>query len=643
MALFNDLICTFDKVSGHEPDGMERIAPIGHHYVSNNNKWIIDVKINENGEFIDADVSNKVEGKTLLAVTEESCSRTSSAATTPHALNDSLLFMTPDYFKDKSGENKSFSVYMEQLQKWKDSSFSCDQIKAVYIYLNDHNLIEDLNNRKKLPEEKDGTVKIDKYSKALVRWIVIMQDDTVETRTWLNETVQKSWTDYYSDLHDRQCKEKSIDSIDGSFCDAENLHPKAVSAYGNSKLISVAPKEDSVLNFKGERFNNASQLMQISYKNSQKLHNALGWLIDTQSIPISNGKPDAKPKFIVCWSPTWDNDEDPFNAQFKALFRLKNNEDNSNYKSYKDRLKNIIDGLNNSKLITEKVSIFMIDRSGDGRFSPVLYRSYSAGQFLKKLKDWYESCCWFSWSNKEKKMILNSPSLFRIINCTFGVERKENDKGRLIVNDNVFKYAQDVLLAAVIDDRKIPDSFIQKIVAQASAPERFSDKWMDIFLTACALVHYKNIKATTKKGEMDMTLDRENTDRSYLFGRLLAVFDRVENAALYKKSSDVANTSSDHRDTNAMRLWSAYVAHPMTCFANLRKCVEPYMSSLKSGSRNFYENEIQEIVTKLDVNDKKLNRPLNADYLIGYYNERAELTSNSSSNKKTEQNESVND
>ena len=67
------------------------------------------------------------------------------------------------------------------------------------------------------------------------------------------------------------------------------------------------------------------------------------------------------------------------------------------------------------------------------------------------------------------------------------------------------------------------------------------------------------------------------------------------------------------------------------------------MSSLKSGSRNFYENEIQEIVTKLDVNDKKLNRPLNADYLIGYYNERAELTSNSSSNKKTEQNESVND
>ena len=240
-------------------------------------------------------------------------------------------------------------------------------------------------------------------------------------------------------------------------------------------------------------------------------------------------------------------------------------------------------------------------------------------------------------------MILNSPSLFRIINCTFGVERKENDKGRLIVNDNVFKYAQDVLLAAVIDDRKIPDSFIQKIVAQASAPERFSDKWMDIFLTACALVFYFNDTATTEKGEMDMTLDRENTDRSYLFGRLLAVFDRVENAALYKKSSDVANTSSDHRDTNAMRLWSAYVAHPMTCFANLRKCVEPYMSSLKSGSRNFYENEIQEIVTKLDVNDKKLNRPLNADYLIGYYNERAELTSNSSSNKKTEQNESVND
>lgn len=33
MPLLNDLIVTYDAVSGHEPDEMECIAPVGHHYV----------------------------------------------------------------------------------------------------------------------------------------------------------------------------------------------------------------------------------------------------------------------------------------------------------------------------------------------------------------------------------------------------------------------------------------------------------------------------------------------------------------------------------------------------------------------------------------------------------------------------------
>ena len=78
-------------------------------------------------------------------------------------------------------------------------------------------------------------------------------------------------------------------------------------------------------------------------------------------------------------------------------------------------------------------------------------------------------------------------------------------------------------------------------------------------------------------------------------------------------------------------MWSAYAAHPYTCYANLRKCIEPYLSSLPYGSRKFYEDETQEIIVKLDVTDKGLNHPLNPDYLLGFYQERAELNQYSKS------------
>lgn len=122
-----------------------------------------------------------------------------------------------------------------------------------------------------------------------------------------------------------------------------------------------------------------------------------------------------------------------------------------------------------------------------------------------------------------------------------------------------------------------------------------------------------------------MKLDKENYSRDYLYGRLLAVYDRIENAALNRRSQKDENGKLDHRDTNAMRLWSAFVAHPMACAANLQKCVNPYLSSLPYSCRIFYQNELTEIYSKMDEAGFS-NRPLSPEYLHGFYLERAELT-----------------
>lgn len=636
MPLLNDLIETYDTVSGHEPEGWKKIAPVAHHYVSNNG-GTIDIQIDMNGEFIDAIVNgNGPEDKyTLVAVTEQSCSRTSSAAEVPHALNDNLLYMTYNHYL-KKGVNVSYQKYMEQLNEWCRSPFACPQIQAVYRYLETHDLIDDLMQRNKFPVEKDGKYNPDKYKKEMVRWKVSDPDSNESNNTWENPTVIKSWTAYYTALHNDR-SDKAVNGIDGEYCDLELRHPKAISVYGNSKLISIATKEDTTLHFKGERFNDQKQILQIGYQDSQKIHNALGWLVDTQSVAISKNslpyeRSDEKPKYIVCWSPHYTGNNKA-NGLMAEVLGKKIKDTASSYIDHSAPLYDVLHGLNSGDLPDEKISVFMMDRSGDGRFSPVLYRSFSAQEFLAQLINWYQKCNWFFWDNKSQKYTISTPSLFNIARCAYGIERiSEKDIPYLDVNDAVFKDTINTLLAVVLDGRRIPESLVRRIAVQASQPERFSGNeghkwwnWKQILNTACGVIHGYHMDRNPEKGEKDLELDRNSTDRSYLFGRLLAVFDRIENTAMNQKSSGDGSQRTSHRDTNAMRLFSSYTAHPYTCSDNLMKCVRPYLSSLKYSSRKFYEDEMQDIYTKLNISDKRINRPLEPEYLMGFYLERSEL------------------
>lgn len=638
MPLMLDLIETYENFAGNEPEGMSPIAPIGHQYGSK--KTVIDITISRDGTYRDATINAKFdEEKTLLAVTEESASRSSSeAANMPHALNDKLMYMSGKYFKDKN-DNRSYYAYLDQLSKWCESDHACDEIKIILKYLQHHDLVDDLMAHQKFTKtNKNGKIDLDKFRDYTVRWSVQQEHEESEPRTWKNKKVIQSWSLYYRELHTRATK--GLDGITGQIVDLEILHPKAISVYGNSKLISIATKENSTLNFMGERFNNAEQTLQIGYETSQKIHNALSWLIDTQGIPISEnslpyGQTDKKPKYIVCWSPEKRSEEE--SSLLSILLGREIRNDTNRYCNYKDVLKRIMMGMDES-IPSQHVALLMIDRSGDGRFSPVMYRSYTTDEYFEKLKSWYENCSWYTYSYSLDGYVLKNPSLFDIAKCAYGIERlSEKDMPFLNVKDSVFKDTVNTLLSIVLDGRSVPDSLIRRLVSQASAPERFSGNeshkwknWNEIIFTACAMIHYRNVVGEKEKGEKNLMLDKENIDRSYLFGRLLAVADKIENTALNKKFS-TSGEKTDHRDTNAMRMWSAYAAHPYTCYANLRKCIEPYLSSLPYGSRKFYEDETQEIIVKLDVTDKGLNHPLNPDYLLGFYQERAELNQYSKS------------
>ncbi|MDY3991036.1 MAG: type I-C CRISPR-associated protein Cas8c/Csd1 [Lachnospiraceae bacterium] len=624
MALYNDLIQLYDNAKGHEPEGLGHIAPIAHQYGSK--KQVVDVTITEDGRYAGSEINDKAEGLTLLAVTEESAGRTSSAATTPHALNDNLYFMCRNNYAGKDGINKSYKAYIEQLGKWCASDYGCVQAKAVLRYISDNDLLDDMKKDGKfatIDDDKELKKYLDDLKKYTVRWRVVSDDPEQISETWKNPDTIDSWTRYYTDYHNKHAPVHEIDFITGKESDIELNHPKPVNLYANAKIISISTKEDIVTNFKGERFSNENGLPQIGYVASQKMHNALSWLVNTQRITYCG-------RVLVCFSPDAVSDIGDCGFQLSTLFGVSGLDNNDDYESYLQRFKNLVYKGIDKGLVGKHVVIFMLDSSSKGRFAPIMYKSFDADSYVRRISDWYKNCSWYRKDMETGNYLMKPVSLSEIVRAAYGTLRDNY----LDVRDEIRKEEIDTLLGVVLNGTPIPESMIYHLAEQVS-PERFKTDTGDIFnriiIAACAVLHWKHTRE--KKGERDMALDRENTDRSYVYGRLLAVYDRIENAALNKKGTKNEKGYTEHRDTNAMRMWTAYAAHPKMTLMSLQERVQPYLSSLPYGLRTYFQNEITSIMELMPA-DTGRDYKLSPEYIMGFYHERAEFAKKTTDDKE---------
>ena len=128
-------------------------------------------------------------------------------------------------------------------------------------------------------------------------------------------------------------------------------------------------------------------------------------------------------------------------------------------------------------------------------------------------------------------------------------------------------------------------------------------------------------------------LDKENADRSYLYGRLLAIAEKVER--------DTYEANSSSRLTNAERLWSVFTRRPATTWMLLEDKLIPYYTKLAKNNRGgYYRMLIGEIMSTLEPmagNNKKLNE----NFVLGYYHQRKDL--NKKKELKTNEEERTND
>ena len=114
---------------------------------------------------------------------------------------------------------------------------------------------------------------------------------------------------------------------------------------------------------------------------------------------------------------------------------------------------------------------------------------------------------------------------------------------------------------------------------------------------------------------MNVALDRELTDRDYLFGRLLALADKLERNALKEQG--------ENRATNAIRYMNAFSQKPARTWLTIHTALQPYQ--MKLGWKATYLNsQIDEVVSQIDPKDFT-NKPLSERYLLGFYSQRHDL------------------
>lgn len=636
MPLFNDLLNTYEEEKDSDVFE-EKIVPVGHEY----GKAKIQITITEEGEFASAIKVEKGKEKTLLAITEESQSRTGGAAKTrPQAVNDKLMFIAKDIARhcpsldENSSENVSYLAYKKQLEDWCKSEYSHPMARAILKYIEKNDVIEDLIRAGILKADWDdvlgGTGSVDKdkkYQKSSIAIPVrfcVLSANGGNRNTWEDVTLLDSWTAYYTNLRDRN-GHKELDGVTGRVEDVPIFHPKKVLPEApNAKLISVSNSENESLNFTGERFTDESQRLQIGYDTSQKVHNTLRWLIGTQSIKINAGNSssyggnDDCPRYIICWDPSFNTSE-----LYDAGMELFTGSQSDNaFVSGRDHLKNAIYyGTKSSKMETG-LTVAAFDAATTGRFTMVFYQKMLAREFFECLDSWYDKCSWYFGSRQN--VTVSSPSIFMLAKCAFGTERKKNRESYLSIDGKLFKETVQDITAHILNGRPLPEHIVRALVAHASEPMRFYTYHEPILRTACAAVRQR-LLIHNQGGEAKMELNKESTDRSYLFGRILAVEDTIEQTALDRNR----NGSDGNRETNARRLWNAYVNHPMTTWQELKSLLLPYEAQLPAGSRVFYQKTLEEIVSKFKDSDMdslaRSNRALDPRYLLGFYLQRREL------------------
>jgi len=633
----------------------KKLMPISHTLQNAH----INIVIDGEGNFRRASVLEKTQ--IVLPATEKSAGRAGTAPP-PHPLADKLQYVAKDY-PDFGGENSFYSEYHSLLATWCESEFAHPKAQSVLKYIDKGEVIADLvtenilhvdeNNRlrrewpfevtaekpqpiifKLLPKKEDKKTK-EKYTdqgSALVCWSVEENGDP-NSNTWTDQSLQQSWTDFDALAEGA----KGLCLISGKELALAVNHPAKLRHTGDkAKLVSA--NDMSGFTFRG-RFTdtkksiaaNGSQSVGISLDVTQKAHNALRWLISRQG--YRNGE-----QVYVTWAVSGKDIPDPLTDSWSLLgddiilqpeiaqepaHQIDHAVDFG--ESFAHSFNKYLAGYRTKLEPNEQIVVMGLDSATPGRMGVIYYRELLASEFLDRVHDWHTQ---FAWPQRHTKEYPNPESKKKSIRKTIWpvstpVPRviAEAAYGDILKsNDTLKKSLLERILPCIVDGRPFPRDVMIAAVRRASNRTAYkTDKqwlWEEHLGVACALFKgfYMRHPDKTKRREYAMALEENKKSRDYLYGRLLAIAERIEEVAL--------NVGGESRPTTAARLMQRFADRPFSTWRNIELGLQPYMQRLQGKRAGFLTNRKKELDTVHAAflpDDFASEKPLSGEFLLGYH------------------------
>jgi len=567
----------------------------------------ICITLNGEGQFRRAEVS--LLKNTPILVSETSAART-GVLSAANPLADKLAYCAGDGIRYGLNSNY-FARYIVQLSEWCSSEFKDAKACIILEYIKQAKLIADLIKSGVLTIKAGELGKINVDGKMLapgeawIRWRVEARDETLPN-TWDDPGTFARWECFESSKSDAVGLCMAL-GVTGRIA---RIHPKGIrNSRDRAKLISSNDNDGHT--FKG-RFLEAKQAASLGYMASQKAHSALRWLIAGQA--YKNGD-----QVIVAWAVSgkpipkvvadseeirkWIEEEAPKVAPNVVALTERNRRDDGQL--FAKQVNTFIRGYAANLTDREDIVVMALDSATPGRVAITYYRELQASEFLARIKSWHERTAWPQSMGKYRGFI-GAPSLHDIAETAYG----------RLLDGKLKKSIVERLLPCIVDGRPIPRDLVSACVRQATNPVGKEHwEWERSLGIACAL-----IRGTSIEENYSMSLEEDSNSRSYLFGRLLAIAEKIEGRALY--------LAKETRITTAERLMQRFSYHPSATWRTIELGFSPSIQRLRVSRPKLlyvWKCLLDDVISRFRGDDFIRTGRLDAEFLLGYYCQRAAL------------------
>ncbi|HFU4085303.1 TPA: type I-C CRISPR-associated protein Cas8c/Csd1 [Streptococcus suis] len=587
------------------------LLPIYHTSRRSNGKDTIAVLLDNEGNFMKADFM--ADGESIIfPVTSDSVAR-SGKNPAPHPLVDKLSYYLSEI------DQGQYDTYHRQLNEW-IAQCQEQEVKTFLSHIQRfllqddfidkivHSLFGRLTNREGLKVtylNSDDSEKVIDLSTAFLEFKIdqFIGYQTVSVTNYVD--LHKAYIFYVESNQ----KADIICNISGK---QEVLAAKHRGLIGNAKLISVS---NNIETYKG-RFKEREDVFTVGNQTSEKIHLMAKFLLENEHTHAWLGSG----QHLINWFSDDLTNETQLDITTPKVedngmfdFGETTSDDSPKFQVTETNKKIRSAFIHGKKEFGDGATYYIaiVNKTNDGRVALKYFRQLAVSQLLDNLNKWQDK---YSWPFKKKngEYAEYPPSYIDIILATYGV-----DRGRFLELDNdKFKSDQFQKLAtSMIDGKDVPETILGKLRDNIKQRQKYGNTWNKVLFVSLALLHKNN------KEEFTPMLDHENKNRSYLFGRLLAIFELLE---LQRYQLD---GSKNDRITNAERYWTAYTSQPAKLMMNLTNKIRPYEEAVKLNSPGIFkklDKEREEIMALLSplMQDRGINDPLDYRFIFGYYAEK---------------------